>query len=404
MKSNISSKVVSFAELMTFGGAKHLLIERYQRPYAWGVEEIEALFQDHFLEIPIRKAAKIQTPDVDFADPFVGSIVLLPRNHDKLGSCMEVIDGQQRMTTLSLLLAMAYRKLVACDGEAPDAVRAVLFANDMCSVTRLVPKEQDKKNYERSLSLGRTDKEIESETKELARQHKADNPQALSRASFSAHHVISVCLDTYVRRCRSYNIAQGEALLMLIDAILNGLRIVAVSVDGYSQGMSVFEALNARGQPLTVDQLFKNVLMLTFTEKVQHDVIDEAWEGDRLSFESMVPESSHRDKFLLHYHRAFFGHVQKRMLYASFKKIAQVVKKGGGPQGLNSLDEYLDHFLRNCRFIARNHPPTLKTLGAEVCRPVLMAVREKFGEGTDSANDAIARVAFVFEAEKAWDV
>ena len=208
----------------------------------------------------------------------------------------------------------------SADGEAPDAVRAVLFANDMCSVTRLVPKEQDKKNYERSLYLGRTDKEIESETKELARQHKADNPQALSRASFSAHHVISVCLDTYVRRCRSYNIAQGEALLMLIDAILNGLRIVAVSVDGYSQGMSVFEALNARGQPLTVDQLFKNVLMLTFTEKVQHDVIDEAWEGDRLSFESMVPESSHRDKFLLHYHRAFFGHVQKRMLYASFKK------------------------------------------------------------------------------------
>ena len=398
MKSNISSKVVSFAELMTFGGAKHLLIERYQRPYAWGVEEIEALFQDHFLEIPIRKAAKIQTPDVDFADPFVGSIVLLPRNHDKHGACMEVIDGQQRMTTLSLLLAMAYRKLVACDGEAPDAVRAVLFANDRCSVTRLVPKEQDKKNYERSLSLGQTDKEIESETKELARQHKADNPQALSRASFSAHQVILVCLDTYVRRCRSYNIAQGEALLMLIDVILNGLRIVAVSVDGYSQGMSVFEALNARGQPLTVDQLFKNVLMLTFTDKVQHDVIDEAWEGDRLSFESMVPESSHRDKFLLHYHRAFFGHVQKRMLYASFKKIAQDVKKGGGPQGLNSLDEYLDHFLRNCRFIARNHPPTLKTLGAEVCRPVLMAVREKFGGENDVAAEAITRVSFVFEA------
>jgi len=185
---------------------------------------------------------------------------------------------------------------------------------------------------------------------------------------------------------------------MLVDVILNGLRIVAVSVDGYSQGMSVFEALNARGQPLTVDQLFKNVLMLTFTEKVQHDIIDEAWENDRLSFESMVPESSHRDKFLLHYHRAFFGHVQKRMLYASFKKIAQDVKKGGGPQGLNSLNEYLDHFLRNCRFIARHHPPTLKTLGAEVCRPVLMAAREKFGGENDISAEAIRRVSFVFES------
>lgn len=398
MKSNISSKVVSFAELMTFGDVNHLLIERYQRPYAWGVEEIEALFQDHFLEIPIRKDAKIQTPDVDFADPFVGSIVLLPRKHEKHGACMEVIDGQQRSTTLSLLLAMAYRKLVACGEEAPAEVKAVLFADRSCSVTRLVPKDQDRKNYERSISLGRTDKEIESETKELGRQHKSDNPQALKRASFTAHQVITVCLDTYIKRCQSYSITRADALRMIIDVIMNGLRIVVVSVDGYSQGMSVFEALNARGQPLTVDQLFKNVLMLTFTEKVQHDIIDDSWEGDRLSFESMLPESSHRDKFLLHYHRAFFGHIQKRMLYASFKKIAQDVRKGNGPQGLDTLQRYLDHFLRNCRFIARNHPATLKTLGAEVCRPVLMAVREKFGVESVEATEAIARISFVFEA------
>jgi len=138
--------------------------------------------------------------------------------------------------------------------------------------------------------------------------------------------------------------------------------------------------------------------MLTFTEPVQHDKIQEIWEGDRLSFESMLSEPPHRDKFLLHYHRAFFGHIQKRMLYGSFKKIANDVKKGSGPLSLNSLDEYLEHFIRNCRFIARQHPATLKTLGAEVCRPVLMAVREKFIAETEHADLAIKRIAFVFEA------
>jgi hypothetical protein len=398
MKSNISSKVVSFAEIMTYEDCDHLLIEKYQRPYAWGVEEIEALFQDHFLEIPIRINAKTETPDVEFGDPFVGSIVLLPRKHGKHGRCMEVIDGQQRTTTLSILLAIAYRKLVAQTGEGPAEVRKVLFADRNCKVTRLIPKDQDKQNYERSVSLSHTEKDIEREIKTLSKEYKDTNPQALNRASFNAYNVINTALDTYIKRCRSYNIAQAEALNLIIQTILNGLRIVSVKVDGYSQGMSVFEALNARGQPLTVDQLFKNVLMLTFTGPVEHDKIQEIWEGDRLSFESMLPEPSHRDKFLLHYHRAFFGHVQKRMLYGSFKKIANDVKKAAGPMSLNSLDEYLDHFIRNCRFIARQHPATLKTLGAEVCRPVLMAVREKFVPETKQADEAIDRIAFVFEA------
>lgn len=398
MKSNISSQVVSFSELMTYEDCNHLLIEKYQRPYAWGVEEIDALFQDHFLEIPIRLSKKVSAPGEEFGDPFVGSIVLLPRKHPKHGQCMEVIDGQQRTTTLSIILAIAYRKLVAQTGEGPAEVRRVLFADRNCNVTRLIPKDQDKENYERSISLSKTEKDIEKEIKTLEKQFKAVNPQALNRASFNVCNIISSALDTYIKRCRSYEIAQVEALNLIIKTILNSLRIVSVKVDGYSQGMSVFEALNARGQPLTVDQLFKNVLMLTFTEPVQHDKIQEIWEGDRLSFESMLSEPPHRDKFLLHYHRAFFGHVQKRMLYGSFKKIANDVKKGTGPMSLNSLDEYLEHFIRNCRFIARQHPATLKTLGAEVCRPVLMAVREKFVPDSEGACEAIDRIAFVFEA------
>jgi uncharacterized protein with ParB-like and HNH nuclease domain len=322
MKSNISSKVVSFSEIMTYEDCDHLLIEKYQRPYAWGVEEIDALFQDHFLEIPIRLSKKVSDAGEEFGDPFVGSIVLLPRKHPKHGQCMEVIDGQQRTTTLSIILAIAYRKLVAQTGEGPVEVRRVLFADRNCNVTRLIPKDQDKENYERSISLSKTEKDIEKEIRTLEKQNKAINPQALNRASFNVCNIISSALDTYIKRCRSYEIAQVEALNLIIKTILNSLRIVSVKVDGYSQGMSVFEALNARGQPLTVDQLFKNVLMLTFTEPVQHDKIQEIWEGDRLSFESMLSEPPHRDKFLLHYHRAFFGHIQKRMLYGSFKKIA----------------------------------------------------------------------------------
>ena len=89
MPDQLKSEVVSLPKLVKYGSIQRLLIERYQRPYAWGEEEIETLFQDHFLDIPVRLSEGSQQ-DVD---PFVGSIVLLTKNHATHGACAEVIDG-----------------------------------------------------------------------------------------------------------------------------------------------------------------------------------------------------------------------------------------------------------------------------------------------------------------------
>jgi len=397
MKSNITSEVVSFAKITTYGGARRLLIEKYQRPYAWGVEEIEALFQDHFLDIPQRRAAKAENPDVEFADPFVGSIVLLPRTHKEHGVCMEVIDGQQRTTTLSLVLAMAVRRLSTLGEPIHPEAKQILFVDPECRVTRLCPKEQDRENYERAVALSCGDAEIQKLTRAKEKDLRVSSPNELARPSLRAHAVIQSCMQNYLNRASAQRMPQKEALQHLVNTIVSELRIVAVSVDGYSQGMAVFEALNARGQPLTVDQLFKNVLMLTFTEANDQDAIEQFWEGPRLSFESMLPKPSHRDKFLLHYHRAFFGHIQKRMLYGSFRKIAQGIRSSSASSRFKGLQEFLDHFRENCRFIARDYPPALKTLGAEVVRPALMAVREYFSRNEELASEAVKRAAFVFE-------
>jgi hypothetical protein len=195
--------------------------------------------------------------------------------------------------------------------------------------------------------------------------------------------------------------SEPVALERLIDVILNELRIIVVSVNELSQGMTVFEALNARGMPLTVDQLFKNALMIDFPEDADQVLISDSWEGDRLSFESMLPKPPHRDKFMLHYYRAFHGHVHKKYLFDSYKSISKKLKLGRDDSAgvaVASLPVFLGHFLDNARFIARQHPPTLKSIGGEVCRPVLMAVRHHFDPKTAASEEAIKRVAFVLEA------
>ena len=393
MPDQLKSEVVSLPKLVKYGSIQRLLIERYQRPYAWGEEEIETLFQDHFLDIPVRLSEGSQQ-DVD---PFVGSIVLLTKNHATHGACAEVIDGQQRLTTLTLTLAMAYRKLVA-EGEKPDdQVKEILFADPSCKIPRLVPKEQDKANYDRAIDISKDDSELAKDLKELAKALKTSDPKELERPSFDVFKVLTGCFQNYLNLAKDKEIGKKQALRALIDSIINHLRIVVVVVDGYSQGMAVFESLNARGQPLTVDQLFKNLLMLTFTKEFEHELIEEKWERGSNSFETCFPKPEHRDKFLLYYHRAFFGHIQKRLLYASFRRIAQATKGQQPNHKFTSLSQMLEHLAENWKFISKYNGP-LKSLGGEVFRPALMAVRERFADNESTCEEAIARAAFVFES------
>lgn len=77
-------------------------IADYQRPYAWGVDQARELIED------LLTALSESTGSVDTSNPyFLGSIVLIKGDDPDA----EVVDGQQRLTTLTLLLA-AIRSLV----------------------------------------------------------------------------------------------------------------------------------------------------------------------------------------------------------------------------------------------------------------------------------------------------
>ena len=397
---SIRTKVVTFSELMEFEGRPYLVIPNFQRPYSWGVEQIEALFEDHFMDIAERASKKIEKSDSAIPEPFVGSVVIKPSKHLQLGACNDVIDGQQRLTTLSIVLASAYRRLEGQTGKGPKSAREAIYVTK--TQHRLVPKGCDASFIGISLDINDTSAGVQKRVDTIRAQLRKDKKNdELSRASLAVGKIVDVCLDNFVRFSRRYQMSESAALEKLMDVILNELRIIVVSVDELSQGMTVFEALNARGMPLTVDQLFKNTLMIDFPDTTEQVLISDSWEGDRLSFESMLPKPPHRDKFMLHYYRAFHGHVHKKYLFDSYKSISKRIKQGrDGSSGIavTSLPVFLSHFLDNARFIARQHPPTLKSIGGEVCRPVLMAVRHYFDPKTAASEEAVKRVAFVLEA------
>ncbi|MDB6183276.1 DUF262 domain-containing protein [Paracoccus fistulariae] len=76
-----------------FSSDFEFIIPRYQRPYAWEIDQAQNLFQD-------LKDFSQAAPDEGY---FLGSVVLI-KNDDAPKA--EVIDGQQRLTTLTILLAV----------------------------------------------------------------------------------------------------------------------------------------------------------------------------------------------------------------------------------------------------------------------------------------------------------
>ena len=80
------------------------LIPDYQRPYAWGEKECQTLWDDLFLfAFPESNCDKFNSESDEY---FLGPIVTFKNDDGK----MEIIDGQQRLTTLMLLLRAFYEK------------------------------------------------------------------------------------------------------------------------------------------------------------------------------------------------------------------------------------------------------------------------------------------------------
>lgn len=96
------------------------LIPDYQRPYAWGEEECRTLWEDILaFAIPNNEPDKFN----DDAEYFLGPIVTFKNDDGKV----EIIDGQQRLTTILLMLRVFYAKIESLCTRNEDIV--VLFSD-----------------------------------------------------------------------------------------------------------------------------------------------------------------------------------------------------------------------------------------------------------------------------------
>ncbi len=287
------SKIISVDQ----GAREHYHVPKYQREYTWGIGQWEQLYQD-----------------IDENEPgyFFGSIICTKKNDPQLGEeqIYDVVDGQQRMTTLSLLMMAIYKQLKEIsDGlEFEDEEDQQEFRNTITSLkNKLIKKKRDYRPNE-------VDGFIDS------------NRMAFCRVQPSSQHnnlddylyILSTLGLINERQRLPYCIArpmykafiyfQGvipkrkDALMVLVEKI-NALILVFITADNQSSAFTLFEALNNRGVPLSPIDIIKNT-MLAEMERQHSTSIDESYKRWQKIL-GYLPESDDQERFLRHFDNAF---------------------------------------------------------------------------------------------------
>ena len=213
------------------------LIPDYQRPYAWGDKECQTLWDDIFnFAFPDNDYSKFNSDNDEY---FLGPIVTFKNDNSK----QEIIDGQQRLTTLMLLLRAFYAKYGNMKDEASVSTR------EMIEKCIWKTNEFGKPN----LSALKIDSEVAT-----------DNDKAEFLSILKTGDAPDKCKSAYAKNYRFFQTKINEFLLSfpsyfsyLPVRILNNCILLPIEAESQDTALRIFSTLNDRGKPLSDADIFK---------------------------------------------------------------------------------------------------------------------------------------------------
>lgn len=252
-KLNVDQKTIM---LLLSDKKSDFLIPDYQRPYAWEEGQCQTLWDDIFaFAFPDNNSDKFDKNE----EYFLGSIVTFENdNHKK-----EVIDGQQRLTTLMLLLRAFYAKFGNMQDENSKSTRERIaqclwrtneFGQPDLTVLKInseVATDNDKDEFLEILKNGIVNKEQKS--------NYAKN-----------YRFFQEKIDSFLSEYPSY-------FAYLPARILGNCILLPIDAESQDTALRIFSTLNDRGLPLSDADIFKAQFYKHYTTKNQKDKFIEQW-------------------------------------------------------------------------------------------------------------------------------
>ena len=346
------------------------VIPIYQRTYSWTERECRQLWDDI-----------VRTGSNDaISAHFVGSIVYIEKGLYQVSSQspLLVIDGQQRLTTVTLILEALARQLGASepvDGFSAKKLRSYYVLN---------PLEEGERGFK--LLLTQTDK---ASLLALVQQKAQPTDQSLrvtENFAFFEEQVKNLGADLP-------SLCHGLAKLVVVD--------IALSRDQDNPQL-IFESMNSTGRELSQADLIRNFILMGLEPAHQSRLYEDHWRPMEVGF-GQEGYGSHFDSFMRHYLTLKTGDIPNiRAVYEAFKSHARTPAiAAAGVDGLVAdIHAFAGYY---CAMALGKEAATklaeafrdLRELKVDVAYPFLLELYDDFANGRLESTDFEAAVRLI---------
>ena len=238
MPTTIEVNKQSVEALLGSGKTKPFVIPEYQRPYAWTDEQVETLFEDLWDFTATSGGTERE------GSYFLGSIVAYENEDGE----QEIIDGQQRITSLFLLLRAIYTKLVATpvSERTPEANNFVGKIEPAIWRTNKLTGTVDFKN------ILLTSRVVNNEGNETLR-----SILETGKTDENAKDNYSKNYNRFQELFDKHSTENPLMVYQFIYALLNQAILLPITADTQDTALTIFSTLNDRGLPLSDADIFK---------------------------------------------------------------------------------------------------------------------------------------------------
>ncbi|MGL4501083.1 MAG: DUF262 domain-containing protein [Planktothrix sp.] len=293
----------SISEL--FSVKKKYAVPRFQREYSWTKEKVSELWDDIIANISLDSEGKFNHEEY-----FIGSLVLV--GDDKSAS-MQIVDGQQRLTTLTILLSVLCHRFMEMGQEN---VAKSIYEN-------YIAGKDDDGNYYFKLE----NNEKASHFFKGAIQH--IEPKKLEAYSPEEKALLESYEELY--SCTSRESLQEKlsrplleddelyknSLKVIREQVVNYLKVIFITVGEEDEAYTIFETLNARGMDLSFVDLIKNKLFKSFNIHHPNDDAKKKWEELQ---KTLLKDDVDLETFVRHWWIAHYNDARANEVYKQFKK------------------------------------------------------------------------------------
>lgn len=331
----------------------------YQRNYDWTDEQCKKLFVD------------VVNAGVSNKDHFVGSVVISVLQDDPKFHRYIIIDGQQRITTIVLLLKALYDN--SSRESDKERIDDLLFNSDKYGELK-----------------------IDQTNKLKLKPIKSDNDQL--------QLLISGKIDQIDKSSRIFlnyqlfdELIKNELQRLNVKEIINGLeRLICglVTLDNDDNPQEVFESINSTGLPLTISDLIRNFVLMT--DENQESLYDDYW----LPIENLIGKKDMPSFIVDYINFKIDGFATSKDAYDKFKMLFSKHNYTNETMliELKRYAEYYNSFIYgNDKYgtVVKECLNSLKQLKQTTVFPFLFALFDDYNEGVCSLKDLEKVLTFI---------